>query len=135
MSNALSTVSFIESSNCRLVFEGSTCANGMSGQGCFLSRGRTSQLPSPLPRVNTVRRYRSFLCRTHVEHHAMHSANWHRGMRLGAAPKLNWAACPRQSASGSGNSAMHTPSPSWLSVSRGQRSSHFLARSCLATLA
>jgi hypothetical protein len=135
MSNALSTVSFIESSNCRLVFEGSTCVSGMSRQGCFLDAGCTVQLPSPLPRVNTVRRHCSFLCRSHIEQHATHSTNIHRGISRGAAPRLNLAACQMQSANRSSNSATHTPSPSWLSVSRGQRASRFLARSCLATLA
>jgi hypothetical protein len=57
------------------------------------------------------------------------------GMSRSAAPRLNWAACQKQSANRSSNSATHTPSPSWLSVSRGQRASCFLARSCLATLA
>jgi len=115
---ALSKVSFIESSDIRAVFEGSTCVNVLSVQGSFHCHGSTSQQPSPLPRVNTVWRHRSFLCRSHVERQSTHSANLHRGMSRGAAPRLNWAACQKQSANLSGNSATHTPSPSWLSVRR-----------------
>jgi hypothetical protein len=118
MALALSTVSFFESSNMHAVFEGCTCVNGLSVQGGFHCHGSTSQRPSPLPRVNTVGRHRSFLCRSHVERQATHSANLHRGMSRGAAPRLNWAACQKQSASRSGNSTTHTPSPSWLSVRR-----------------
>jgi hypothetical protein len=83
----------------------------MSVQGCFLGCGRASQWSSPLPRVSTVRRSGSFLCRSHVEHQATHSANKHRCAHRGSRPRLNWAACPRQSANRSGNSTMHTPSP------------------------
>jgi hypothetical protein len=112
MVQANGTVSFIESFNGRLDFQGCACVNGLPGKGCFLVRGRASQWSSPLPRVSTVRRHCSFLCRSHVEKSAMHSANSHRGMSRGVLPRLNWAACPRQSANRSGNSTMHTPSPS-----------------------
>lgn len=132
---ASNAVSFFESSDGHLVFEGRSCVNDLSGQGRFHCHGSTCQWPSPLPRVSTVRRHRSFLCRPHVEHRATHSANLRRGVSRGAAPNLNWAACPRQSANLPGKSATHTPSPSWLSVSRGQRANVFLARSCLVTLA
>ena len=111
MVQANGKVSFIESFNGRLIWQGSTCVNGLAVQGCFLGRGRASQLSSPLPRVSTVRRQRSFLCRSHVEHQATHSGNKHRGAHRGLRPRLNWAACPRQSANRSGNSATHTPSP------------------------
>ena len=118
MDRAMSTVSFIESFHCCLVCEGSACVNGLSGKGGFLGHGGTSQWASPLPRVNTVLCHRSFLWRSHVEHQATHSANVHRGAHRGSWPKLNRAACPRQSANRSGNSATHTPSPTWLSVRR-----------------
>jgi hypothetical protein len=104
------TVSFIESFHWCLGFEGRACVNGLSGQGCFHCHSSISQWPSPLPRVNTARCYRSFLCRSHVGHGATHSANEHRGAHRGLRPKLNWAACPRQSANRSSNSTTHTPS-------------------------
>jgi hypothetical protein len=115
---ALSTVSFIESFHGVLVCEGTACVTAMSVNVCLLGHGHTSQCPSPLPRVNTVQRHRSYLCRSNIEQHATHSANMHRGLSRGAAPRLNWAACQKQSANRSGNSATHTPSPSWLSVRR-----------------
>jgi hypothetical protein len=133
---ALSAVSFIEIFHGLLVGEGTACVNDMSVNGSFLGHRSTSRRPSPLPRVNTVRRHSSFLCRSHVEHHAKHSANKHRGISRGAAPKLNWAACQKQSANRSGNSTTHTPLPSWLSVRRAASAANaFLACSCLATLA
>jgi len=109
----MSTVSFIESFHFCLVCEGRACVKGLSGKGCFLGHGGTSQCASPLPRVNTARRHRSFLWRSHVEHEAMHGANKYYGVHRGSLPRLNWAACPRQSASRSGNSATHVPSPWW----------------------
>jgi hypothetical protein len=111
MVQANGTVSFIESFHGRLDFRGRAFVNSLSGKGCLLGRGRASQWASPLPRVNTVRRQRSFLCRSHVELQATHIANKHRGTHRGLRPKLNWAACPRQSANRSGNSTTHTPSP------------------------
>jgi hypothetical protein len=104
------TVSFIESFHWCLGFEGRACVNGLSGQGRFHCHVSTSQWPSPLPRVNTAQRHSSFLCRSHVAHHAKHSANKHRGMPRGAAQRLYWAACQKQSARRSGNSTTHTPS-------------------------
>jgi hypothetical protein len=77
MALALSTVSFIEGFLGVLVFEGTPCVKGMSVNGCFLGHGRTSQWPSPLPRVNTVRRHRSSLYRSHVAQLATHCANMH----------------------------------------------------------
>jgi hypothetical protein len=74
---ALSTVSFIESFHGLLVSEGTACVNDMSVNGSFLGHSSTSQWPSPLPRVSTVRRYCSFLCRSHVEQLATYSANKH----------------------------------------------------------
>jgi len=104
-------VSFIESFHSRLVYEGRACVNGLSCQGRFHCHGSTSQWASPLPRVSTVWRRRSFLCRSHVGLQATHSANDQRVAHRGSLPRLNWAACPRQSANRSGNSATHTPSP------------------------
>jgi hypothetical protein len=111
MGSAVGKVSFFESFHGRLVFAGRTCVNGLSVQSCFLGRGRSSQWSSPLPRESTARRYRSFLCRSHVEHGVTHSANKHRGTHRGSRPSLNWAARPRQSANRSGNSTTHAPSP------------------------
>ena len=118
MGSAVGTVLFFENFHNCLVFDGRTCVNGVSVQGRFHCHGRTSQWPSPLPRVNTDRHRRSFLWRSCVEHQATHSANRHCGMSRIAAPMLNQAACPRQSANRSGNSTACTPSPSWLSVRR-----------------
>ena len=107
----MGTVSFIESFHSHLVCEGRACVNSLSCQGRFHCHGRTSQWASPLPRVSTVWRRRSFLCRSHVGLQATHSANDQRVAHRGSLPRLNWAACPRQSANRSGNSATHTPSP------------------------
>ena len=112
MDEAVGTVSFFESFHGRLVCESRARVNAMPVQGRFHCHGCTSQWSSPLSCVNTARYHHSFLCRSHVQQHATHSANWHLGMSRGVAPKLNWAACPRQSASQSGNSTTHTPSPS-----------------------
>ena len=130
------TISFIESFHWCLGLEGRACVNGLSGQGCFLGSGRTYQWPSPLPRVNTARRYRSFLCRSHVEHDATHSAHEHRGLHRSSLARLNRAACPRQSANQFGASDEITRITE-LAVrpKGGQRDNAFLARSCLATLA
>jgi hypothetical protein len=85
---ALSTVSFIESFHGLLVGEGTAYVNDMSVNGSFLGHSSTSQWPSPLPRVSTVKRHCSFLCRSHAEQLAKHSANKHRGMPRGAAQRL-----------------------------------------------
>jgi len=111
MVQANGTVSFIEGFHGHLVCEGRACVNALSCQGRFLGRGRTSQRPSPLPRVNTACCHRSFLWRSHVALQSARSANEHRGAHRGSSPKLNRAACPRQSANRSGNSTTHTPSP------------------------
>jgi hypothetical protein len=136
MGSAVGTVSFIESFHRRLCFEGRACVNGLSVQGCFLGRGRASQWPSPLPRENTVSRHRSFLCLSHVEHGATHSANEHRGLHRSSLARLNRAACPRQSANQFGGSDEITRTAK-LAVrpKGGQRDNAFLARSCLAALA
>jgi hypothetical protein len=104
MGCAVGTVSFIEGFHGQLVYEGRACVNDFSRQGRFLGRGSASQLPSPLPRVSTARRYRSFLCRSHVEHGVTHSANEHSGLQRDSLAKLNRAACPRQSANQFGSS-------------------------------
>jgi hypothetical protein len=110
MGRSVGKVSFFESFHGRLRFEGRACVNGLSVQGRFHCHSGTSQWPSPLPRVNSVRRHRSFLCHSHVRHHATHSANEHHGTHRGLRPRLNWAACQKQSANRSGNSTTHTPS-------------------------
>jgi hypothetical protein len=112
MDCAVGKVSFVESFHGLLVFEGGACVNALSVQGRFHCHGRTSQWPSPLPRVSTDRGHWSFLWNSYAEHQAKHSANRHRGAHRGLRPRLNWAACPWQSANRPGNSATHTPSPS-----------------------
>jgi hypothetical protein len=136
MVSAVGKVSFFESFHGRLVFEGRTCVNGLSVQGRVHCHSGTSQWPSPLPRVSTVRRHRSFLCRAHVERQAMLSANELRGLQRDSLAKLNRAACPRQSANQFGGSNEITRITE-LAVrpKGGQRVNVFLARSCLATLA
>ena len=95
MGRAVGTISFFESFYGRLVLEGCTFVNGLSGQGRFLGHSRTSQWASPLPCVNTAWRYRSFLCHSHAGHQAVHSANEHRGLHRDSLAKLNRAACPK----------------------------------------
>jgi hypothetical protein len=136
MGGVVGTVSFIASFHWCLGFEGRACVNGLSGQGRFHCHVSTSQWPSPLPRVNTALRYLSFLCRSHVEHGATHSAHEHRGLHRGLLARLNRAACPRQSANQFGSSNRITRITEFaVRPKGGQRTNAFPARSCLDTLA
>ena len=104
MGRAVGTVSFFESFYGRLVLEGCTFVNGLSGQGRFHCHCGISQWPLLLPRVNTALSHRSFLCRSYAEHQGTHSAHEHRGLQRDSLAKLNRAACPRQAANRFGDS-------------------------------
>jgi hypothetical protein len=111
MGGVVGTVSFIANFHWCLGFEGRACVNGLSGQVRFHCHSGISQCPSPLPRVNSTCRHRSFLCRPHVELQATYGTDEYRGAHRGSRPSLNRADCPRQSANRSGNSTTHAPSP------------------------
>jgi hypothetical protein len=68
-----------------LTREGLGLAKLLSGLCCAF------QLPSPLPRVNTARRHRSFLCRSAAWRMSKHSVNRPHVSPPGAPPSTIWA--------------------------------------------
>jgi hypothetical protein len=85
--------------------------NRFSGLGSFHFDGSAFQLPSPLRRVSSVRRHRSFLCRACAARFLRPSANFGHGCPRDASHALKLAACPSAVCEPAGLSPLLTPSP------------------------
>jgi hypothetical protein len=82
-----------------------------SGRGSFQFEGSAFQLPSPLLRVSSVRRHRSFLCRACAVRFLRPSANFDHACPSGASHTLKLAACPSAVCEPAGLFTRLKPSP------------------------